>query len=155
MSKMIKKSQIFDCEEPFVIIFFSQRHLHHTPRTCETGPGNPSGHAMINIVLWYIIADAITSSKLVDNQLGEASRQNTTCQCVVKIENIKLAMPALNNLSINVYSYLFQNFCQENGMEWILFHASIGVSFSHIHFGPFPTSGINELNFYSGQPPPN
>ena len=57
-----------------IFIFFSQRHLHHTPRTCETGPGNPSGHAMINMVLWYILADALSSSKLVDNQLGEASR---------------------------------------------------------------------------------
>ena len=56
------------------LIYCSQRHLHHTPRTCETGPGNPSGHAMINMVLWYILADSLSSSKLVDTQLGEASR---------------------------------------------------------------------------------
>lgn len=52
----------------------SQRHLHHTPRTCETGPGNPSVHAMINLVLWLIVADALTSSKFVDNYLNEATR---------------------------------------------------------------------------------
>ena len=78
---MIQRKKADKSHHPYNEFFFnyykslcSQRHLLHTPRTCETGPGNPSGHAMINMVLWYIVADALTSSKIVDNYLGEASR---------------------------------------------------------------------------------
>lgn len=30
--------------------------LQQTPETCETGPGSPSGHAMVNYVIWFAIA---------------------------------------------------------------------------------------------------
>ncbi len=37
--------------------------------TCETGPGNPSGHVMLNLVLWYAVTDVVTE-KLVNRYLG-------------------------------------------------------------------------------------
>jgi glucose-6-phosphatase len=34
--------------------------LVQTPVTCETGPGNPSGHVMLSVVLWFTMYDVIT-----------------------------------------------------------------------------------------------
>jgi glucose-6-phosphatase len=35
--------------------------LRQNPLTCETGPGNPSGHVMDSLVLGYVIADVLTT----------------------------------------------------------------------------------------------
>ena len=42
--------------------------LHQTPLTCETGPGNPSGHVMINVVtclaILHLISDQLETYSL-------------------------------------------------------------------------------------------
>ena len=42
--------------------------LHQTPLTCETGPGNPSGHVMINVVTCLAVLNLI-SDHLQDSSL--------------------------------------------------------------------------------------
>lgn len=40
-------------------------HLKQFPVTCETGPGSPSGHAMITAAIFYIICDYISTKKRI------------------------------------------------------------------------------------------
>ncbi|XP_070536229.1 glucose-6-phosphatase 2-like [Ptychodera flava] len=35
--------------------------LHQFPLTCETGPGSPSGHAMVTASVWFVMVTAFTS----------------------------------------------------------------------------------------------
>ena len=41
--------------------FASMSQLKQTPITCETGPGNPSGHVMINVVTGLTLVNFILS----------------------------------------------------------------------------------------------
>eukprot|EP00095_Tigriopus_kingsejongensis_P011441 maker-scaffold222_size251774-snap-gene-1.20 protein:Tk11441 transcript:maker-scaffold222_size251774-snap-gene-1.20-mRNA-1 annotation:"hypothetical protein DAPPUDRAFT_316364" len=46
--------------------------LEQNPMTCETGPGLPSGHVMMNIVIWLILADTV-STKFLEPNLSPTS----------------------------------------------------------------------------------
>ncbi|CAL8304155.1 unnamed protein product [Lota lota] len=49
----IGESRLFVNNQPKVIQFAS---------TCETGPGSPSGHAMVTAAVWWVIVSAVGSS---------------------------------------------------------------------------------------------
>uniref|UniRef100_A0A1A8EPX2 Glucose-6-phosphatase n=2 Tax=Nothobranchius korthausae TaxID=1143690 RepID=A0A1A8EPX2_9TELE len=35
--------------------------IHQFPSTCETGPGSPSGHAMVTAAVWWVVASSLGS----------------------------------------------------------------------------------------------
>ena len=35
--------------------------IHQFPRTCETGPGNPSGHSELNAAVFLVLCSALVS----------------------------------------------------------------------------------------------
>ncbi|XP_068162417.1 glucose-6-phosphatase 3 [Antennarius striatus] len=48
----IGESQLFENNQPRVLQF---------PSTCETGPGSPSGHAMVTAAVWWIVVSSLGS----------------------------------------------------------------------------------------------
>uniref|UniRef100_A0A3B4H7Q4 glucose-6-phosphatase n=1 Tax=Pundamilia nyererei TaxID=303518 RepID=A0A3B4H7Q4_9CICH len=38
-----------------------QPKIHQFPSTCETGPGSPSGHAMVTAAVWWVIVSSLGS----------------------------------------------------------------------------------------------
>ncbi|XP_061564263.1 glucose-6-phosphatase 3 [Cololabis saira] len=39
----------------------SQPKVHQYPSTCETGPGSPSGHAMVTAAVWWVVVSSLGS----------------------------------------------------------------------------------------------
>lgn len=39
----------------------NQPKIHQFPSTCETGPGSPSGHAMVTAAVWWVIVSSLGS----------------------------------------------------------------------------------------------
>ncbi|XP_037547137.1 glucose-6-phosphatase 3 [Nematolebias whitei] len=39
----------------------AQPKLHQFPSTCETGPGSPSGHAMVTAAVWWVVVSSLRS----------------------------------------------------------------------------------------------
>ncbi|KAF6730006.1 Glucose-6-phosphatase 3 [Oryzias melastigma] len=39
----------------------SQPKVHQFPSTCETGPGSPSGHAMVTAAVWWVVVSSLGS----------------------------------------------------------------------------------------------
>ncbi|KAL2078657.1 hypothetical protein ACEWY4_026342 [Coilia grayii] len=48
----VKESRLFVKNPP---------QLQQFPSTCETGPGNPSGHAMVTAAVWWVMASSLAS----------------------------------------------------------------------------------------------
>lgn len=48
----IGESHLFDNNKPKV---------HQFPATCETGPGSPSGHAMVTAAVWWVVVSSLAS----------------------------------------------------------------------------------------------
>ncbi|CAG5958669.1 unnamed protein product [Menidia menidia] len=40
----------------------TQPQVHQFPSTCETGPGSPSGHAMVTAAVWWVVMSSLGSS---------------------------------------------------------------------------------------------
>uniref|UniRef100_A0A023FWU3 glucose-6-phosphatase n=1 Tax=Amblyomma parvum TaxID=251391 RepID=A0A023FWU3_AMBPA len=65
--------------------------------TCETGPGSPSGHAMVSAAIWYIILDFALRRTGFAQQLGKAWTSSfhwctyATLLCVVSLSRIYIA----------------------------------------------------------------
>ena len=78
--------------------------LHQTPLTCETGPGNPSGHVMINVVTCLAILH------LISDQLGTHSlRMGLVIRRMLK--NVLLAWIAIMATSRVYISAHFPHQC--------------------------------------------
>ncbi|XP_041829092.1 glucose-6-phosphatase 3 [Melanotaenia boesemani] len=39
----------------------TQPRVHQFPSTCETGPGSPSGHAMVSAAVWWVVVSSLGS----------------------------------------------------------------------------------------------
>ncbi|XP_064470967.1 glucose-6-phosphatase catalytic subunit 1-like [Ornithodoros turicata] len=65
--------------------------------TCETGPGSPSGHAMVSAAIWYIIIDYLLRHSGAAQQLGKTMVSSvqwcvyTVLLCVVSLSRIYIA----------------------------------------------------------------
>jgi glucose-6-phosphatase len=69
---MFKKScifRLFHGHRPYwwVNIYAKDVTLYQTPITCETGPGNPSGHVMLNLVLGLALVNLVKKLLKFDN----------------------------------------------------------------------------------------
>lgn len=62
----IPEAELFSSNPRSSLILLEQNRM-----TCETGPGLPSGHVMINLVIWLIMADTISGKIL--SKLNETS----------------------------------------------------------------------------------
>ncbi|XP_072229344.1 glucose-6-phosphatase 3 [Leuresthes tenuis] len=40
----------------------TQPKVHQFPSTCETGPGSPSGHAMVTAAVWWVVVSSLGTS---------------------------------------------------------------------------------------------
>lgn len=75
--------------------------IEQTFMTCETGPGSPSGHAMVTAAVWYIIFDALLSKHNRSNQSSSGKSSSlvakmawalyTLMVCAVSLSRIYLA----------------------------------------------------------------
>ncbi|KAH9369249.1 hypothetical protein HPB48_003093 [Haemaphysalis longicornis] len=65
--------------------------------TCETGPGSPSGHAMVSAAIWYIILDFAMRRTGCAQQMGKAWACSfqwcayTALLCVVSLSRVYIA----------------------------------------------------------------
>lgn len=65
--------------------------------TCETGPGSPSGHAMVSAAIWYIIIDFLLRRTGAFEQLSKTMVSSfhwctyTVLLCVVSLSRIYIA----------------------------------------------------------------
>lgn len=65
--------------------------------TCETGPGSPSGHAMVSAAIWYIILDFAMRRTGCAQQVGKAWACSfhwcayTALLCVVSLSRVYIA----------------------------------------------------------------
>lgn len=77
--------------------------LKQTFMTCETGPGSPSGHAMVTAAVWYILVEALLQKTNKSGLMRNASKSatpifNSACWaiytfglCCVSLSRIYLA----------------------------------------------------------------
>ncbi|KPM06673.1 glucose-6-phosphatase-like protein [Sarcoptes scabiei] len=72
--------------------------IEQTFMTCETGPGSPSGHAMVTACVWYVIIDGILNRKKLQNSKHRESIIDTICWsfytlilCAVSLSRIYIA----------------------------------------------------------------
>uniref|UniRef100_A0A3B4HCZ2 Glucose-6-phosphatase 3 n=1 Tax=Pundamilia nyererei TaxID=303518 RepID=A0A3B4HCZ2_9CICH len=54
-----------------------QPKIHQFPSTCETGPGSPSGHAMVTAAVWWVIVSSLGSFLYSLCCFGSKNAQNS------------------------------------------------------------------------------
>ncbi|KAL3221415.1 hypothetical protein MRX96_029408 [Rhipicephalus microplus] len=65
--------------------------------TCETGPGSPSGHAMVSAAIWYIILDFALRRTGIAQQMGKAWASSfhwctyAALLCIVSLSRVYIA----------------------------------------------------------------
>lgn len=65
--------------------------------TCETGPGSPSGHAMVSAAIWYIIIDYLLRKTGAVENLGKTMLSSfywiayTALLCIVSLSRVYIA----------------------------------------------------------------
>ncbi|KAF7495371.1 Glucose-6-phosphatase [Sarcoptes scabiei] len=81
--------------------------IEQTFMTCETGPGSPSGHAMVTACVWYVIIDGILNRKKLQNSKHRESIRFVGMAMGIAVAKI---LNLLETESFGLKVYLFGTF---------------------------------------------
>ena len=77
--------------------------LRQFPNTCESGPGTPSGHLMMNVAIFFIFVRSICTLFIYNNRLISRSAQTTLSYSLYAVYIIWITLVFISRLYIQAH----------------------------------------------------